>query len=203
MKLVYFLKPIGMAGPVKIGCSSMPRSRLMALDLQSPFKLELVASAPGDNHDERRLHWRFRKDRSHGEWFLASPDLLNLIDHVRLTGSLPPLETVPSRQGCRPVRNGEWKRVKTALGRRLGNAEIRAWGWHGRKGQRPAAIDALREKCAGTNNPPLAGADLEAMEAYIAHLRTLPDGRSSEANAAAYEVVLAGIRERLARKAAA
>lgn len=97
MRRVYFMKPIGMAGPVKIGCSITPENRLRSLDIWSPFPLELVVSAPGGNCEENRLHWRFRESRSHGEWFFVTPELLSVIDFVRLNGTLPPLEAVPPK----------------------------------------------------------------------------------------------------------
>lgn len=34
---VYFIKPIGMDGPIKIGCSDKPARRLITLAAWSPF----------------------------------------------------------------------------------------------------------------------------------------------------------------------
>lgn len=189
-KRVYFLKPIGMAGPIKIGCSILPETRLRAFDIWSPFPLEIVASAPGGHQDESNLHWRFRSGRSHGEWFLVSVELLNLIDQVRLTGVLPPLEVVPPRarkETGRKLRNLAWRRAKTALGKRFHAAETHAYGFlTARWGNAtPARIKALREKCLGAHQPPLQGHDLAEMEAYIADLLARPDGRNSDRELAA------------------
>lgn len=82
---VYFVQPVN-GGPVKIGCSKMPRARLSSLMAWSPFKLRLLATAPGDYVSEGQLHRRFEADRLHGEWFRPSPDLMELIDRVAATG---------------------------------------------------------------------------------------------------------------------
>ncbi len=74
--LVYFIKPIGLPGPIKIGCSCVPQDRLMTLAIWSPFPLELLATTPGSYTLEHRLHRRFAKDHTHGEWFREGPDLL-------------------------------------------------------------------------------------------------------------------------------
>lgn len=70
---VYFIRPIGMDGPVKIGCSGSPASRRTALDTWSPFALEIIATIPGDFQLERRFHALFRKQHQRREWFLWSP----------------------------------------------------------------------------------------------------------------------------------
>lgn len=72
---VYFIKPVGMAGPVKIGCSSLPERRLVELTIWSPFQLEVVVAVDGNEDLEWRLHASFAADRSHSEWFHASDRL--------------------------------------------------------------------------------------------------------------------------------
>jgi hypothetical protein len=79
MKRVYFIKPVGMDGPVKIGCSRWPESRRKSLCPWSPFPLEIVAEIEGDFDLERRFHAMFLADHSHHEWFRASPELLATI----------------------------------------------------------------------------------------------------------------------------
>ncbi len=94
MKRVYFLRPIGQLGPIKIGCSVQPELRLDSLTIWSPVRLELICSVPGGHSDERTLHAMFDKHRVHGEWFGASKELLGLIDHCAATGELPALPKV-------------------------------------------------------------------------------------------------------------
>lgn len=74
-RYIYFMRPVGMDGPIKIGCSYRPASRLIALAVWSPFPLEIIAVAPGDFGTERALHERFAAELFHNEWFHASPRL--------------------------------------------------------------------------------------------------------------------------------
>lgn len=176
-KRVYFLKPIGMAGPIKIGCSNWPENRLKAVDIWSPFPLELLASAPGMNREEGRLHWRFRETRSHGEWFFASPDLLRLIDHVRLNGTLPPLEAEPrkwtDRKPVGPNRNRAASNAKRRLTLSIRMAEKQAYGRFYRDFRPQWVKDAI----ATWQGPfvPYPDAELvEKIEAYKAEVLALP-----------------------------
>lgn len=79
---VYFMRPVGAEGPVKIGCSTMVEERLRALSPWAPFPLEVVATIPGDTRLEGRFHLKFMADRVHGEWFAASAELSATIAEV-------------------------------------------------------------------------------------------------------------------------
>lgn len=79
---VYFLRPVGQVGPIKIGCSVNAKERLFAMNLSSPIPLELLAVVPGSARIERAIHVIFEKQRSHGEWFFPSPKLIKLIDDL-------------------------------------------------------------------------------------------------------------------------
>lgn len=81
--LVYFLRPIGAEGPVKIGSSRDPWGRLTTYRSWSPIPLELVATIPGNVHAERGFHAMFADLHSHHEWFHASPRLTAVIEAVR------------------------------------------------------------------------------------------------------------------------
>lgn len=80
---VYFIKPIGAAGPIKIGCSGHPGKRKSSLQTWSPLKLELAATYEGGRKDEARFHALFIDDHSHGEWFNASKALTDTIERVK------------------------------------------------------------------------------------------------------------------------
>lgn len=77
---VYFIRPVGMLAPIKIGRSEAPKDRLSSLMSWSPFPLEIVATIEGDNSLELKLHTRFAHVRTHREWFLADVDLLRGVD---------------------------------------------------------------------------------------------------------------------------
>ena len=76
---VYFIRPVGAAGPVKIGYSSDVAQRLESLQGGSPLPLEIVAIIERPQCYESALHWRLSESRIHGEWFRPDPDVLALV----------------------------------------------------------------------------------------------------------------------------
>lgn len=90
---VYFLRPVGQPGPVKIGCSFNPQSRLSVMMSWSPVPLEIVAICDGSFAEEARLHRVFALSHSHGEWFQFSDELG---DVVRRAAAGEPLESILS-----------------------------------------------------------------------------------------------------------
>lgn len=72
---VYFIRKGDL---VKIGWSSVPRSRFNALQPDAVLHIE-----PGRMADERKCHAAFAHLREHGEWFRPEPDLLAFIDGLR------------------------------------------------------------------------------------------------------------------------
>lgn len=81
-KKVYFIKPVGMDGPIKIGCSDRPASRLITLSAWSPFELEIIGSVSGSFSDEGKLHRRFSDLHTRKEWFMSSPLLRQTIERI-------------------------------------------------------------------------------------------------------------------------
>lgn len=73
---VYFLKPVGQLGPIKIGVSGDVTTRLDTYTRWSPVPLELLISIPGSMSLERALHDVFAYAHSHLEWFHPVEDLL-------------------------------------------------------------------------------------------------------------------------------
>ena len=82
-RYVYFIKPVGMDGPIKIGCSRVPVERLASLETWSPVPLELIVTLPGDFKLERNIHDCFADAHSHREWFKATPKLVAAISALR------------------------------------------------------------------------------------------------------------------------
>lgn len=78
-RTVYFMKPVGMDGPIKIGCTNMPIRRLKQLGDWCPFPLEIIGTFPGSPADEHEVQRRFAQHRSHGEWFRPAGELLEFI----------------------------------------------------------------------------------------------------------------------------
>lgn len=82
MKYLYFIKPVGMDGPIKIGYSQLPTERLLSLSVWSPFVLEMIGTAPGGSREESFLHQRFANLHTHREWFNSSPLLRGTIARI-------------------------------------------------------------------------------------------------------------------------
>jgi hypothetical protein len=84
---VYFIG--GDFDRVKIGFTERDVSeRLRDLQCGSPVQLRVLASCPGEQHDEHGLHYDFREERTHGEWFTLSPRLWSLVQYDMEFGTL-------------------------------------------------------------------------------------------------------------------
>lgn len=79
---VYFVRPIGHSGPIKIGFSQDPTGRMSTLMTWAPVPLEVVATLPGGLGLERRIHAHFAAQHSHREWFHGSLALTAFINAV-------------------------------------------------------------------------------------------------------------------------
>jgi hypothetical protein len=80
---VYFIRPVGKAGPIKIGHSVFPPARLISLQAWSYEELEIISQLEGGRKMERAIHERFAKYQIRGEWFEAVPDLVVLAEGIR------------------------------------------------------------------------------------------------------------------------
>lgn len=108
---VYFIRA-AQSDLVKIGFSIDPISRIAALAVASPLRLDLIAYSPGTQDDERFLHDRFKTDWSHGEWFRASDSILSLAETVKSGGFLPD----EFRAEARVEPNGPARRIIEIFG---------------------------------------------------------------------------------------
>lgn len=102
--MIYFIRPVGRAGPIKIGCASNPMRRLSDHQRGSPVRLELIGLLEGQHETEHQLHWEFRDCHVHGEWFKPHPDLLRLIERH----AIEPMRCVSSN----PYVDGKIGRVR-------------------------------------------------------------------------------------------
>ena len=81
---VYFVEAIGL-DRIKIGFArSSPRVRLNQLQEGSPLKLRPIGFIPGGRMLEADIHRQFADARTHGEWFNATPELM---DYIRVHAS--------------------------------------------------------------------------------------------------------------------
>jgi len=81
-RYVYFIRPVGMDGPIKIGISNVPEKRLKALASWSPFPLEVIATIPAGMTEEAFIHRCFCTQHLHREWFRSSPLLIETINRI-------------------------------------------------------------------------------------------------------------------------
>lgn len=82
-KQVYFMRPVGMVGPIKIGCSKFLDQRLFNLASWSPYPLEIILSFPGSHKLEHNIHQCFADLHSHKEWFHPGKRLLDAIEAMK------------------------------------------------------------------------------------------------------------------------
>jgi hypothetical protein len=85
---VYFFRPKGQDGPIKVGTSSCPAGRMVTYMAWSPVPLEICAqiefgSRAAAREAERKFHTRYDEHRLHHEWFAAHPLILRDIDMIR------------------------------------------------------------------------------------------------------------------------
>ncbi len=99
-RLIYLIRPVGMSGPIKIGCSEAPEQRLQALAVWSPWPLEVVASFPGSFKLERRIHSSLWRSHSHREWFHPTDEVLSFA--YKIIAGAPVEKALDLKVGYRP-----------------------------------------------------------------------------------------------------
>lgn len=177
--LVYFIKPVGLDGPIKIGCSGTPADRLENLAAWSPWPLEVIGSIPGSYAEEAFLHSCFADFHSHREWFHSTPALRGAIAEMLAAGSID-----PARQKLKPVRrvrrrreSTEWERKHRSYSARIRIATDRLRSDDGGEVvyySVPSSIQKILDRWYGRShykeprNPILpSGEELAALDRYI------------------------------------
>jgi hypothetical protein len=80
---IYFIKPVGQLGPVKIGTSWKPFDRLSQVMVWSPIPLEVELVIEGGEELERNIQDCFADCHSHSEWFFPHERLRVAIDRMK------------------------------------------------------------------------------------------------------------------------
>jgi hypothetical protein len=170
---VYFIKPIGMDGPIKIGCSVDPEIRLSNLMVWSPFPLEIVATIPGGYSLERNVHECFADAHSHKEWFRAIPRLQTFINGLQAGKEIGEILDLNARIGSirEPrVLSDEW-RVHRRAASRVMWAKRKFMAANGHSIWTSEAVDralaALWRAVADKTQGPSID-DLKALESFVA-----------------------------------
>ncbi len=112
MSSIYFLRPVGMNGPVKIGTSQTPGLRLDTYTAWSPLPLEIAVTIPGSLDLERNIHECLADLHSHGEWFKADARLDAVIDGLKSGKRIDQLLDLSDRKGR--IRKGGWHTTSEA-----------------------------------------------------------------------------------------
>ena len=79
--MIYFIQA-GQDGPIKIGVSDNPQSRLEALQTAHYEKLRLLGVIGGGDSKEKEMHLRFNQYGMTGEWFKPVGELLDFIHNA-------------------------------------------------------------------------------------------------------------------------
>lgn len=173
MKRVYFIRPVGEDGPVKIGCSHEPIHRLKSVQVWSPLLLEVAAYAEGSHDHERAMQRMFIEDHLHGEWFRASDKLNRIIASVAATGALPLMEISRTAPGLGDRRRQN-KGVTAEMKRRVAAAERHAYGYGDAEFLRPEPVAEIYRKIDYLADHQITGKEMIALKSYIADLKSFP-----------------------------
>ena len=79
---LYFARPKGERGPIKIGFSTMPQVRVGVLGYWSPVPLELMGAFSAQAFHEDLAHRKFASEHSHYEWFYWSLPLERFVQRL-------------------------------------------------------------------------------------------------------------------------
>jgi hypothetical protein len=106
-----------MDGPIKIGWSGVPESRLASVLVWSPILLEIAATCDGGRSLELNLHKCFADLHSHGEWFKADPRLTDAVE--KIAAGVPVEQAVDLADMRGSIASGKKRRLPDCVRRRM------------------------------------------------------------------------------------
>jgi hypothetical protein len=112
--ITYFARPIGLETPIKIGRTITPSGRLLDLRWHG-CRCEYLALI--DGNFEFRFHAKFADWHEGGEWFTATPALLETIDAINAFAF--DLSTLPPK---RELSGGRYHKAKIGALAKIGIA---------------------------------------------------------------------------------
>jgi hypothetical protein len=176
---VYFIKPVGQEGPIKIGHSIYPPERLAALQTWSPLELEIVCVIAGTRAVESAIHSRFAAWQARGEWFEATPNLRLLIAALKRGDKIEHLIDFSLWKGGlakRAARRSPEAKVVGSYKVKIERARQYASGVRGRVVSVPAEIKAVLSSAGGYRTPyrQLSDAERLKLDHFISDCRATP-----------------------------
>ena len=119
---------------VKIGYSTDPIKRLSKVSSDAPYPCELLGYVSANDFPEWDLHSRFSNVRAHGEWFLASRDLLDFIEVSRIVHPAPIVNLEPPASAedwpiiiATVLAGKQWRQADLAEKLRVHQALVSKW----------------------------------------------------------------------------
>lgn len=170
MTWVYFIKPIGMDGPIKVGCSRLPAHRLMQIVPWSPFPLEIVCQLPGNVEVERRFHASMIDHWSHSEWFHATPEVLAIVEAAK-RGIIPDVAPIRIRSAAYS-KIAAYHYVRCGMKLRLAHAKRHALGYM--EAHRHEFAEETALKRSADERRPMTDSERNALLELIARLKAMP-----------------------------
>ena len=87
--MIYFIRPVGQDGPIKIGhtYAKSATRRLQSLQIGNHLELEIFATCEGSLSDEYALHKHLKNHSLRGEWFKSSREVYDVIGYLCSPGA--------------------------------------------------------------------------------------------------------------------
>jgi hypothetical protein len=173
-RFVYFIRPVAQpCGPVKIGCSGVPKARLQNLMDWSPSPLEIILTVPGDFRLEARIHSHFAEWRQHREWFSWSPEIASFIARLQAGTPIEEAANWSARPTVKRPRPGwtEEHSIRRSYCSRIGQAERRLRRVKGHWNVIPEDVDAIIGRWQGRNRTECirpTAVEFQRLEQFIA-----------------------------------
>ena len=79
MSEVYAIR-MGASGPIKIGYSKDPVSRLKQMQTGCAEKLKIIGTMPGGKLEEKNIHMALSSEKLSGEWFNNSTSVISFLE---------------------------------------------------------------------------------------------------------------------------
>lgn len=169
---VYFIKPVGMDGPIKIGCSAHTGKRLLMLSNWSPFPLEILVEIEGGFDLEGNIHQCFADLHLHREWFRAHPRLTSAIAAIASGAPVADAIDLNDKRGKldrKPTGAAQWAdhtRRYMGLLHKTRFAVLRAARVTGEPMVRPEWLDSILDRIRA--GKPMTAEDEAAVERFMA-----------------------------------